>query len=98
MMADLIEVVLPLPAVPRPGAQHVGQRQAGAEGADLEKAAATDAVAVTLRRSPKCEHLRHPPNWFRNCLPVDRERTKARLVMLPARPKTSKWILIKNAH
>ena len=78
---------------PRPAPQHAGQRQTRAEGADLEEAAAVDAVAVALTRSPKCEHLRHPPNWFRNRLPIVREGTKARLRMLPSPSSARKSIL-----
>ena len=78
MMADLTEVDLPLAGLAGAGAKHPGQSQAGAEGADLEEGAAVDAVAVAPARSPKCEHGRNPPNWFRNRLPAGGEETDNR--------------------
>ena len=42
--------------------QQVGQGQAGAEGTDLEKVAAVDAVAVTLLGAENREHGNNPPS------------------------------------
>ena len=41
----------------RLGPQHVGQRQAGAERADLEEVAAIQAVAERLRIAENVQHL-----------------------------------------
>ena len=59
MMADLARDALVPPAA---GAQaeHLGQRQAGAEGADLEEVAPRDAVAEPLAGAPECQHVKNP--------------------------------------
>ena len=40
--------------------EHVGQREAGAEGADLQEVAAADAVAEPLLVAPERQHERSP--------------------------------------
>ena len=61
MMADFTDVDLPLPAESPARAEHPGEAQPGAEGADLQEGAAADAVAVALTRPPQGQHVRYPP-------------------------------------
>ena len=61
MMADFCDdraaAVVPAVAL---APEHVGQRQAGAEGADLEEVAARDAVAEALLAPEQGQHGRNP--------------------------------------